>query len=145
MPLRKNNTTTFMKVLYAGELKSITLLKRDVDQKEGTVRALVLYSCRRSQLHKSGEPIQDDMTANHRAVWHIPNVELKRVGVTEINVLDRIVETVDDGGVNPLPHPRYWQPESYNTITRKLFENMTRIETVRVDPPNATTIAGTGE
>lgn len=45
MPLRKNNTRTFHRTLYAGELQTITLLKRGDDQQEGTVRKVILFDC----------------------------------------------------------------------------------------------------
>ena len=128
MPLRKNNTGTFHRTLYGGQLEKITLLKRGDDQRQGTVTSLVIYQCRRSRIHKTSEPIQADMTASHRTTWHIPRVELTRVGVNYLNSLDRIVD-----GEN-----RYWQPEATTMISVNLFENHYDVDCVRVDPPRST-------
>lgn len=125
MPLNKYTVRTFHRTLYAGQLESITLLKRDDDQKQGTVRAILVHQVRRSMIFKTGEPIQGDMSANHRAKWHFPRIELDRVGVGHIGALDRIV---DDKG-------RYWQPEADTMLIVKLFETHICIDCKRVDPP----------
>lgn len=108
-------------------LKTITLLHREDDQQEGTVTSFVLFNCRHSQISKSDQPISQEMSASHRVVWHIPRVELDRVGVNYINALDRIVEVADTGKVN-----RVWQVESTNTMTAKLFENHLCVETLLI-------------
>jgi hypothetical protein len=137
MPLRKINQRTFYKRLYSGQLKTITLLKRNVDLQQGTVTTYTMYGVRRSRITKTGETIQADMTSNHRTVWHIPRTEMDRLGLTDINALDRIVEQ----SIYPT-ETRWWQPESTVTIDIKLFEDMITIACVRIDPPNAATLAG---
>jgi len=107
-------------------LESITLLKRSDDQQEGTVTSYKLFQCRRGRITKTGEPISHDMTSDHRASWHIPRVELDRVGVNYINAADRIVDY----------RGRYWQPESTTPIEIKIFENQLTIPCLRIDPPN---------
>lgn len=108
-----------------GALVSVTLLKRGDDQREGVVTSYTLHECRHSALHKSHQPIQGDWAVGSRCVWHIPMVELERVGVPYINVLDRIVDQVG----------RYWQPESNQEITFKLIETHYCVECTRIDPP----------
>lgn len=134
MPLiTKWTTRNFHRTLYggAGYLESVSLLKRDDDQQQGTVAAHTLYECRRSSITKTGEPIQHDMAEEHRTVWHIPRTELDRVGVNYIGVLDRIVqlEGVEAGSV--------WQPESDTLIEIKLFANHVHFIAKRTDPPPA--------
>ena len=124
MPLGRINTSVFHRRLYAGELETVTLLKRRDDQKEGSVVALKLFECRRGNISKQGEAIQTDETAEHYVQWLIPYTELKRVGVNYLNVLDRIVDKFN----------MWWQPESPQTITLAIFDNYYAIDTVRIDP-----------
>ena len=125
MPLNKRNTKTFHRVLYSTEMESVTLLKREDDQREGVVTSLILYQCRWSRIFKQGEPYQGDMFSDHTRVLHIPRVELDRVGVPYINAIDRFI---DEQG-------RWWQPESTTLIRIQLFENQLCIACLRVDPP----------
>ena len=125
MPLNPRNTRTFHRCLYAGILETVTLLKRGDDQKQGTVRAVKLFQCRRRQIQKTGQTIQGDMVSDHTTEWMIPKIELDRVGVAYLNNLDRIVDKKN----------RHWQPESPTTITVRLFENYVSVACLRVDPP----------
>lgn len=127
MPLNVRNTRTFHRCLYAGILESVTLLKRNDNQQQGTVTSYALFQCRRSMIFKMGETLQGDMNSDHRATWHVPRIELDRIGISYLNPLDRIV---DNKG-------RYWQPESNMLITIKLFENHVCVDCLRVDPPKA--------
>lgn len=113
-------------------IKSVTLLKSGIDQQQGTVTSYLLFDVRRSRMIKNGEPIQNDMTANHSTTFHIPRYELDRIGINDINAADRIVETSD---FSPLNETRYWQPESTTSITVKLLENEVHVDCLRVDPP----------
>lgn len=124
MPLSPKNTRTFHRKLYAGELETITLLKRNDDQQAGTVSAYVLYQCRHSIMHKTNEQIAGDETANHRCTWHIPRVELDRIGIDHLNSLDRIVDKRN----------MYWQGESTTEIRLKIWLNHYCIDCLRVDP-----------
>ncbi len=126
MVLRKSTTRGFYKFLYAGELETAKILKRENDLREGVVRTCVVFSCRRRPVLKSGQPIQGEMSSNERAEWMIPAVELARVGINYINVLDRIVDKQN----------RFWQPESGDSIRNRLFENYVSISCQRVDPPS---------
>ena len=128
MPIDRFNTRSFHRRLYAGAgyLETVTLLKRKDDQQEGTVTAYTMHQCRRSRIQKQGEPLQGDMSADHRTVWHIPRTELDRIGIAYLNVLDRIVDKKQ----------RYWQPESPDRLDIALFENQLHIQCVRVDPPD---------
>lgn len=134
MPLTQRNQINFHRRLYAGELKSILLLRRLSDQQNGTVTTYRLFACRRGQISKTGEPIQQNMSSNHSTVWHIPRQELNRVGIQYIDALDRIVETTNDGGTT-LPVPQYWQPESTTVILEKLFELMINVDCLLVNQP----------
>jgi hypothetical protein len=136
MTLNRNNTRVFHRTLYAGLLKTITLIKRKDDQAEGTQTSYVVFQCRRSSISKTGEPIQGDMTVDHRTVWHIPRTEMIRIGVRYFSALDKIVEDHDDMN-QPLPQAnwRYWQPEATTVIDTKLFQNSILLYCVRRDPP----------
>lgn len=134
MVLRKATTRTFQRQLYSAELKTVTILKRDDDQREGVVRACKVFDCRRRQIHKTGEALQGDMSSSHRTEWCIPRIELDRVGIHYINSLDRIVESTDDGGM-PINPPRVWQPEASTMIDIKLFENQLKIACLLANPP----------
>ena len=117
MPLRRNNTRGFHRLLYAGQLETVRLLKRGDNQQQGTVTAFILYECRRSKMQKSGQTLDGAMNVGSRTIWHIPRTELERVGVNYINPLDRI-EQLDE------PEKGYvWEPESPETIDVKLFAN----------------------
>lgn len=138
MPISRQNQRTFMRRLYAGTgmLKTVTLLKRNNDQQEGVVTAYTLFKVRRSLIVKTREPIFGDMMADHRSTWHIPRSEMYRVGLTDINPADRIVEA-PDYSYNPA-QVRYWQPESNTTISIKLMETHIDVPCFRVDPPSIT-------
>lgn len=138
MVLRKANTRTQYRRLWAGKSKKVTLLKRDNDQRQGTVRAVTLFDClpAAAGATKTGEAFQGDMSSNMSMTWNIPVEELKRAGVEYLNALDRIVETTDDGGA-VLEHPRYWQPEGTTSITVTMLENLVRVDCLRVDPPRS--------
>jgi len=127
MPIRRSTTRTFHRNLYAKILQSCVLLKRNDDQQEGTVTSYQLFNCRRSRISRSGEPLVGDESSNHSCSWHVPRVELSRVGVDHIMVLDRIVDV----------YGRYWQPESTTYIIDTLIENHVCINCLRTDPyPN---------
>lgn len=123
MPLRRNNTNTFHRVLYGGQLESIQLLKRDNDQREGVVTKYILYQARQKAVAHSGEPLLGTMAAQDFTVWSIPRIELQRVGIADLNALDRIIG--EDG--------QTWQPESGEDIGIKLFKNTVDVVCRRVD------------
>lgn len=125
MPMNRRNTRTFQRRLYAGELETITLLKRNDDQQQGVVTKYTLFGCRKSRTFHSGEPIAGDIASNDHATWHIFRIELDRVGVDHINAADRIVDKFG----------RYWQPEANTEIRIQLFENVIDVDCLRIDPP----------
>jgi hypothetical protein len=125
MLITPDNTLVFHRTLYAQMLQTITVLKRNDTQQQGTVRALTLYECRQSRITKSGQSIQGDMSTNHTTIWHIPILEMQRTGIDYFNVLDRIVDRKN----------RYWEPETGQNLDIKLFENHWCLMCVRVDPP----------
>ena len=137
MPLNQRTTRTFHRTLYATELKSIVVLKRNVDQGQGTVTKYNLFQCRRSFISKTGEAIYDDETSQHSCIWHIPRIEMQRVGLTDINSADRIIENTDYAPTTT--KQRWWQPESTVGVDIKLFENQLRVQCLRIDPPNVAT------
>lgn len=131
MVLRRANSQSFHKILYGGQTETCTLLKRNNDQQEGTVTAFVLFEVRRGSETKSGEPIQNDMPVTHTCTWLVPNVQLRRLGINYINVLDRIVDKYN----------QWWQPEAGQDIILSQFDNYSIISCVRVDPaPNSVLI-----
>lgn len=133
MPLSRQNTKNFQRKLFVGWLEKIRLLKRNDDQQQGTVRAVIVFNARRSIATKTSQTIQHEMSAQHSCTWHIPKSELLRVGVEYINALDRI-EQLGDG--DPNEKGFFWQPESTTNIIVKLGGNEIDIETLRVDPPD---------
>lgn len=126
MAMRPAHLKSFHRVLFAGWNETVTLLKRNDDQQQGTVRTLTLFQCRRGKILKTGQTIQGDMVSDHRTTWHIAAKELERVGVSYLNNLDRIVDSKG----------RYWQPESPIDIEVKLGEVHTDVACLRVDPPS---------
>lgn len=136
MPLNQRNTRTFHRVLYGGQLKTVTLLKRGEDQLQGNVTALTVFQARRSSIEKTGENIQGDETSLRTCFWHLPRTELDRVGVAWISNADRIVEAPDPPSPSPLAgRQRYWMPQADTKIEVRLFENMVKVECVSVNPP----------
>lgn len=127
MPMNRSNTKTFTRRLFAGMIETVTILKRNNDQQQGTVTAYTLFNVRNGPKVKTKEPIQRDMSADYRTTFHVPTIELHRVGIHYINAADRFVKK--DGS--------YWQPESDTTITVKMLDNEIDIDCVRVDPPAA--------
>ena len=125
MPLRANLCRGFHRTLFGGVLETVTLLKRDDNQRQGTVTSYLVFQCRKSLIVKTGETLQGDMTSDHRTTWHLPKSELDRVGINHLNPLDRIVDSDGD----------YWQPESTTQITEKLWKQQITIDCLKVDPP----------
>ena len=125
MPLRRNNTTTFHRKLYAGELETVILLKRENDQRQGIVKKHTLFDCRWGMIFRSGEPIQGDLDIGASRALHIPRIEMDRIGVWYFNALDRFIDAEN----------RWWEPEARNRITHKLFQNHVCVDCVRIDPP----------
>jgi hypothetical protein len=112
VPLNKWNQREFHRRLFSEQLRPITLLKRGDNQAQGTVRAIQMWECWRGKIEKTGETIQNDMSSGSKVTWHLPRIELDRVGVAYINPADQIVDEVG----------RTWQPESDDRIDVKLFE-----------------------
>ena len=129
MPLTRRNTRTFHRSLYAGELESIEILKRDDDQRQGTVRRVKLFQCRRSRIERSGQMVQSDNQFDHHTIWHIPRIELDRTGIDHLNPIDRIIQL--EGREKGFT----WQPEATTIIAEKLFGNMMALVCLRTDPP----------
>lgn len=123
MSLNKINTRRAYARQYRGQLQKITILKRDDDQREGVVRAITVFNCRRSSINKTGEQILGDMTSDHQVTWHIPTYELNRMGINYLNSLDRIVDPIDNVT---------YQPESTTNIDIKLFGNQYDIACLRI-------------
>ncbi len=121
--INKQTTTTFHRTLFATEMESVVCLKRDDDQREGVVTSYKLFDCRWSITQKTGNPIQGEMSSNHRRTLHVPRVEMRRVGINYFNAADRFVDI----------QGRIWQPESTTMLDIKLFENHYDIECLRVD------------
>ena len=130
MALNPQTTRDFIPRLYAGMLQTVILLKRDNDQRQGTVRAVTLVNCRQSMVFKHGEPIQADWSTQSRCVWHIPKVSMEMAGVAYINATDRIDNRNATFGV-----PGIWQAEANTEIIVKLFGNVVNVHCLRIDPP----------
>lgn len=130
MVIRRENQGGIHHKLFAGIVQNITLLKRGDNFTASTVTAYKLFDCWKGTIRKYGEMIggafQDgDQQASHMTTWHIPVIELKRIGITYLNPLDRFVEE------NP---NRYWQPEATTIIVFNLIENFFDVECLRIDP-----------
>lgn len=124
MPMDPSNVRTFHRALYGKILESVTLRKRGDDSMESVFTDHRLYECRWSRIFKQGEPIQKDMSSDHRRVLHIPRIQLDRVGVHYINAIDIFIDK--DG--------RWWQPESTTLIEVKLMEQHICVACLRIDP-----------
>ena len=123
MPLNERNCRTFHRKLYAGQLQTVTVHKRNDDMQASVVTAHKLFDCRWSSIAKSGQPIAGDQTSDHFRELHIPTIELHRVGILHINPLDRFIDK----------QGRTWQPESQQVITVKLFETHHCVQCRRCD------------
>ena len=109
-------------------MQQITFYKRRDDQAEGQFfGTYTLYDCRRSMIHKAGEPIAGEMMSYHRTTWHIPKIEVTRVGLEYINPVDTIYDPIEQ---------KWWRPESPQTITEKQWGTWIVVDCVRCDPPN---------
>lgn len=131
MPLRRNNTRTFTRRTFAGMLESVKIYKRGPDQYQGTIATYILYNCRIGKIFRSGESMQGEMVVSTLCTWHIPRIELQRVGIQYISSLDRIEQLVGPG------KGRFWQPEATTTIEHKLFENEIDVSCMACNPPDA--------
>ena len=126
------STRTFHRTLYAQMLQTIRFLRRNPDQQQGTITAYTLSECRQSMSFADGETIQGDMLSNHRCVWHIPAIVLNAVGLTYVQIGDRIDNTLTGVGIGV---PGVWQAESTTELIRKLFSNHYCVSCLRIDPP----------
>lgn len=129
MTIRRNTSRTFHRRLYAGQMEKLKILKRNDDQQQGTVVALVMYQCRRSDVMKTGEPLQNDMSADHRTVWHIPRIEMDRLGINYFNAADRFVQ-LKEGREKGWT----WMLESDTIIDVKAFGEQLDLACKRTDP-----------
>lgn len=137
MGLNPRIAATVTRRLYAGKLMSVRLLKRGDNQRQNEVKEHRLFDVRRSRESKTGETIQGSMDVQHRATWHVPARELRRLGITHLNPLDRIVADRDQSNV-PITDSRqwtYWQPTAETMIDLKLWNEEIDLECERVDPP----------
>lgn len=125
--IRRNNSKTYHRRVFAGQLQRLTLIKRDDDQQEGTQRTLTIFQAWRSEVSKSGEPIQAGMAATQTVTWYVPKTELDRVGVDHVNVLDRLIDKQYGTGV--------WQPESDQQINTHLWGNYVEVNCVSLKAP----------
>lgn len=129
MPLKPNNTRTFHRCLYAGQLQKVVLFHRDDDQQEKVVRKVILYQARRSQITKNGQPLQEEMLVHHSTDWHFSVAELQRNGIQYMNPLDKWYDPVQG---------HWYQQETDQAQQVKVFGNHLTINAVRVDPPEGT-------
>lgn len=125
MPIRFNNQGHFHRTLFAGIHQTVTLLKRDDNQQMGTVTPHKLFNVWHGRIEHTGNTIQGSMNVGDSTIWHIPATELKRVGITYLNPLDRIVDK----------QGRYWHPEREQMIDSNALEFHTDVNCLRIDPP----------
>lgn len=124
MAITRRNHRGFHRSLYAGVLQPVTLLKRDDNQAQGTVRAVRLFEARRRQISKTGQTIGADFNSDQRTTWVFALSELLRNGVEYITQLDRIVDGIEGGT---------WMPESRTNIQVKLQGLIISVECLRTD------------
>lgn len=131
MPMRPENQRTFHRCLFAGWNETVTLRKRNDDMDAFIITDYVLYDVLPGMVTKTGEPIAGQMTSNHRRTFHVPRIELDRVGVHYISPLDQFVDK----------EGRYWQPESTTQISIWLGQQHVDVDCLLTDPPvnNSTT------
>ena len=107
-------TRTFHLNLYAGMLRTIVINKRGTEQNQGTGTNLTLFNCRRKKIYYGGQNIRGQMTSNDYTIWQIPRIELDRVGIINLNIIDTITDQASG---------EVWQPESGDVLIRQLFDN----------------------
>ena len=107
---------------FGGQTETVTLLKRNDDQQEGTVTSYLVFRARHSKFEKTEEPLAGSMTATYKTIWHLPRVELDRIGIGYLNSADRIVDL----------RGWQWQPESTTVIVESLFMNEIDVYCLRV-------------
>jgi len=116
-------TRTFHLNLYSGMLRTIVINKRGTEQNQGTGTNLTLYNCRRKKIYYGGQNIRGQMTSNDYTVWQIPRVELDRVGIVNLNIVDTITDQASG---------EVWQPESDDVLIRQLFDNFVNVPCKRI-------------
>ncbi len=126
MPLRPATCRTTSRTVFAGQTQWVILLKRGNDLKQGTVRAIKLFRCRRDSITKTGQTLEAEMATGNQTTWFIPNQQLKRKGVQYLNALDRIYDP---------KLKEYWEPETGDTISQKLFGQEWTVTCKLTNPP----------
>jgi len=131
MVIRRENQKTFHRTLFGpGITQTLTLLKRGDNFGASVVTAYRLFDCWKGTIRKYGEVVggaydDADQQVSHMVTWHVPVIELKRIGIDRLNPLDRLVEE------SPR---RYWQPEATTILVYNLLENFFDVECLRIDP-----------
>ncbi len=131
MVISRNNQGQFHRTLFgSGITQSLTLNKRGDNFDASIITAYRIFDCWKGTIRKYGEVIggqaQDgDQLASHMVTWHIPVIELKRIGINYLNPLDVFIED------NP---KRFWRPEATTIIVYNLLENFFDVECLRIDP-----------
>jgi len=114
MPLRKNNTRRFSKVLWAGIAEKVVLFKRKDGQKQGTITAYTIFGCLWGpSITKDGQTLGGEMETNHKRTLYIPQYQLTKVGVPYITAGDYFEDK----------EGRRWTPLAPETLDANLFEN----------------------
>ena len=104
-------------------LRTVTLTKRGNNQQQSTGVNHKLYGVRQKKQYYGGQNLNGDLTSNDYCIWQIPRTELDRVGVENINIVDRITD--DATG-------EIWQPESDDIIVNQLFTNILNCPSKRI-------------
>lgn len=104
-------------------LRTVTLTKRGLNQQQSTGTNYTLYQVRQKKQYYGGQNIDGNMTSSDYCIWQIPRVELDRVGVKDLNIVDRITDNATG---------EIWQPESDDIIVSQLFENVINVPSKRL-------------
>ena len=125
MPINRANSRTFHRRLYAGMLEKVIVYKRDPLLQAGTVHKYCLFDVRPSQIQKSGEQLggtDGSMGAKEYRVFHVPRIEMDRVGIQFFNA----------GDVFEDKEGRQWATLAPETIRTKLLQQHVCVETERL-------------
>ena len=121
--LGPNTTRTFYRSLYRGMLRTVVLNKRGLNQQQSTGTNYTLYGIRQKRIYYGGQNVAGDMTTVDYCIWQIPRTELDRVGVQNLNIVDRITDVATN---------TVWQPESDDVLVNQLYENYINVPTKRL-------------
>lgn len=121
--LNPHTTRTFHRNLYRGMLRTVIIMKRGINRQQSTATNYQIFQVRQKKIYYGGQNINGDMTSNDYCIWQIPRTELDRVGIENLNIIDRITDVVTG---------EIWQSESDDVLISQLFTNYVNCPSKRI-------------